>query len=349
MRNFIRRIITGKDHSLAGALLKPFLFVLSLCYQALVVVLCWLFRSGILAPYQASRPVISVGNITAGGVGKTPLVMFIAEYLTGQGLRPVVLTRGYMSGCGESDEAVMMAQRLQGVQVIVDPDRIAGIKEALSHARVDAFILDDGFQHWRLRRDLDIVVIDATDPFGNGCLLPAGLLREPLSALKRAGLFVLTKTDFGRHNVADIRRKLERVHPGCMIVETVHAPTALVDAWVESGAIGLSQLKDRVAGLCAIGSPDSFEAMLKAQGAQVEGMFVFDDHHVYTDKDIRRVVDFCRDQKIAKVVTTHKDVVKLRVFQKAFQGISLLVFKVNIKVIYGETELFSKLCRCCHP
>jgi tetraacyldisaccharide 4'-kinase len=210
----------------------------------------------------------------------------------------------------------------------------------------NVFILDDGFQHARLKRDLDIVAIDATNAFGNGYLLPRGILREPLSALARADLFVLTKTDLGRAHVDAIRLKLDHFKPGCMVVETVHAPVAVYDVWGNTWVSDLSSLQDRLAGICAIGSPDSFEAMLRREGGQVEKMFVFDDHHVYTEADVQRIRAFCAEKKISKVVTTDKDAVKLRDFQKAFQGVSLLVLEIEIKVVHGQTELFSRIGRC---
>ncbi len=345
--------MAGKDTTAAGACLKPVLWLLSCVYGVIVVVTRALYAYGIFFSFKARKPVISVGNITAGGVGKTPIVMFIAEYFSRKGLRPVVLTRGYMpagvSSDAPSDEAVMMAERLNGVRVIVDPDRVAAARALQVDAAVDMLILDDGFQHWRLARDLDIVAIDATAPLARGHVLPRGLLREPLTALKRAGLFVITKSDLGRENVDDIRRALARIHPQCPVVETVHAPVALRELWRERGPSDLMPLKDSVVAVSAIGAPDAFEATLRRCGASVEGVFAFEDHHVYTSGDARAIVRYCAEKKIMKVVTTQKDAVKLRGLREAFQGVSLWVLEIDLKVVHGETEFFSKLDRCCHP
>ncbi len=344
MKGFLKRVITGKDHSLMGESLKPFLAVFSCLYFVVVVVTRWLYTTGLLSAYRTKVPVISVGNIMAGGVGKTPLVMFIAGFLRSKHLKTVILTRGYMAGRGGSDEALMIAERLD-VDVIVGPDRVAGARDVESRCAADVLILDDGFQHWALKRDLDIVAIDTTDPFGNRWLLPRGLLREPLSALRNAGLFILTRTDLGCENVPVIRRELERINPGCPVVETVHAPTGILDVQTGARATGLSYIKDHVVALCAIGAPEAFEDMLRREGASVEKLFVFDDHYVYTLEDVERVVVFCRKRNISKIVTTHKDAVKLRVFREAFQGVSLLVVEIDIRVTNGQAQFFSGIDR----
>jgi len=277
------------------------------------------------------------------------MVMFLVRLLQQRGLRPVVLMRGYMAQrCadgGASDEATMISEKLS-VPVMVNPDRIASARNAEGCSMGDVFILDDGFQHARVKRDLDIVAIDAMHAFGNGYLLPRGILREPLAALARADIFILTKTDIGREFVANLRLKLDRIKPGCLVVETIHAPVAVHDVWANTWVSDLSSLQDRFVGLCAIGSPDSFAAMLKREGARVEKMFVFDDHHAYTETDVAKVVAFCAEKKISKVVTTDKDAVKLRDFQRAFQGVGLFVLEIEIKVVHGQTEFFSRVDRC---
>ncbi|MBF0331107.1 MAG: tetraacyldisaccharide 4'-kinase [Candidatus Omnitrophica bacterium] len=351
MKEFLKRVITDKDKSMAGSALKPFLWLLSWLYTGAVVLKRWLYHVGVMKVHKAGCPVISIGNITAGGVGKTPLVIFMAEFLRKRGLKPVILTRGYMGRApmAESDEAKMLAERLGGVTVMVDPDRVRATIKAEQRSPVDVFVLDDGFQHWRLKRDLDLVAIDATDPFGNGRLLPRGLLREPLSALKRADLFILTKTDIGHQHVPRLRSVLHKINPRCGIVETVHAPVAIVNILTGERSAELSLLKDRMAAMCAIGSPDSFAGTLKAQGAQVERLFAFDDHYVYDAGDVTDIVRFCVERKISKVVTTHKDAVKIRAFSSMFSGVSFLVLEIDIKVTYGENELFSRIDRLLHP
>ena len=350
MKGFLKRVITGEDRTLPARALWPLLWVLACVYTAGVMGLRCLYETGVLRSFRARKPVISVGNITAGGVGKTPLVIFLAELLRAAGKQPVILTRGYMAGTGRrSDEADMMAERLPGVVVMVNPDRVAAVKEAEARLAPDVFILDDGFQHWCLGRDLDIVAIDASNPFGNGHVLPRGILREPRSALARADLFILTKADLGTMNVAAIREVLREVNPACPVVETVHVPAAVTDVFAGTRHSDLVLIKDRVAAVCALGAPGSFEALLAREGVCVEGFFSFDDHHGYTLEDVRKITGFCRAKKLNKVVTTHKDAVKIRHFEEAFQGISLLVLEIEIKVIYGQDELFSRINSLGHP
>lgn len=349
MKELIRRIITDKDKTLAGTLIKPALAVLSFIYAGCVGVTRALYETHVLPSYRPKYPVISVGNITAGGVGKTPLVMFLARVLKGRGMSPVVLTRGYMvspdSGPQASDEAVMMSEKLD-TPVMINPDRITASRHAEACGMGNVFLLDDGFQHWRLKRSLDIVAIDATNAFGNGYLFPRGILREPLSALARADVIVLTRTDLGQAHVADIRHVLESIRPDIPVVETVHAPSTLYDVWKDAHSADFSPLADRVAAVCAIGAPEPFAEMLRREGATIGKMFVFDDHHVYTQDDVRRIVEFCEKERISKVVTTYKDVVKLRGFREAFRGVSLLVVEIEIKVVHGQTEFFSRIDRC---
>ena len=318
-------------------------------YALIAVILRWCYETGFLGSVEERYPVISVGNITVGGVGKTPLVIFLAKTLYARGKHPVILTRGYMAAeNGRSDEAEMMSECLPEVPVMVNIDRILAIKEAKERHMPDVFILDDGFQHWRLQRDFDIVAIDATNPFGNGHVLPRGLLREPLHALKRADLFILTKTDLGAANVPAIKAVLMKYNFDCPIVETIHAPVGVKDVLTGKRQSGFDLLKDTVIGVCALGLPGSFEALLLREGAVIEHMFYFKDHHLYTKKDALRIAAYCRTKKLNKVVTTHKDAVKIRNFPEAFQGISLLVLEIEIKVTDGKDELLSRLDSLCY-
>jgi tetraacyldisaccharide 4'-kinase len=346
MSRFLKDIAMGRSRGLPGELAKPVLMILSFIYGGAVVLCAWLYRRGILFSYRAGRPVISVGNITAGGAGKTPLVIFLARVLQRRGLHPVILTRGYMPDGSASDEARMVAEVLTDVEIAVDPDRIAAVRR--TQHKADVFILDDGFQHWRLRRDLNIVVIDATRPFGNGHLLPRGTLREPLFALKRARIVVLTRTDLGAGNVEDIRCRLKRYCPKALVVETVHAPVAVRDL-VTGVHASLEGIKGQVAVVSAIGAPQAFEDMLVREGVRVGRRSVFDDHHVYSIDDIRQIVAACREQGISKVLTTHKDAVKIGEFRESFQGVDFLVVEIEIKVVHGQIEFFSRLDRLFRP
>ena len=348
MKNFLIRVATDREHGIAGVLARPFLTFLSWIYGlASGLVRCY-YSFGPGRPYKAGVPVISIGNITAGGVGKTPLVMLVARLLSARGLHPVVLTRGYMTSAARSDEALMMRQRLK-VPVLVGADRAALARKAAGEMPADAFILDDGFQHWRLKRELDIVVIDAVNPFGNGAVLPRGILREPLTALRRADIFVVSKADLGAANLDHIRKVLARVAPARLVVETVHAPVAAVNVLTGERSSGLGVLAGRAVAMCAIGAPEAFLAMLQREGTLVEKMFVWADHHDYTEADVREVAAFCRQHDISKIITTHKDAVKLDAFHEAFQGVSLFMMEIEIRVVHGEAEFISRIGRLFHP
>jgi tetraacyldisaccharide 4'-kinase len=336
---------------------KAFLWVLSCLYHVMVRLNLFLYQSGILKQHQLEKPVISIGNVTVGGVGKTPLVEYIAQVLKEQNLKPVILTRGYMplnskglrdQGNPEkenrSDEAKMLKGSLREIPVLVGPDRAQNARKFLNTSRADAFLLDDGFQHWRLFRDMDIVAIDATRPWGNGHLIPRGILREPLSSLARAGLFVLTKTDLGRANVEQIKSTIKSINPDKIIVETIHDPVALVN--MRSQRIyELSFVKrKRITSFCSIGDPKSFENTLKNLDAKLVKNFTFMDHHVYNKNDIRTIVQFCQKQGIHTIVTTQKDAVKLNGLLRVFdEHLPVMYLKIKISIVNGRDEFVERI------
>ena len=295
---------------------------------------------------------ISIGNITWGGTGKTPFVEWLVQYLKEKKIKPAVLIRGYMmksflqnavilrpkaeeshvrnawdssalSGLQNdgSDEASMLQQFFPDVPVLVGRNRIQNAKQALKEHSRDVFVLDDGFQHWKLERDLDIVAIDCMNPFGNGCLIPRGILREPLKSLTRADLFVLTKTDWGKENISLIKKKLHSINPDAPVIETVHRPTALLDLCDPSVKESLEFLNGKtVAAFCGIGQPDSFARLLKSLGADVVVFKAFGDHQLYRQEDVLSLLNFCREKKVQTLVTTQKDAVKLTPFLNLFKG-----------------------------
>lgn len=319
-------------------------------YGLAVVLREGLYRLRILPVRRLPRPVISVGNITWGGTGKTPLVRELAERLIARGLRPAILTRGYMAGGAVhdgivSDEAALLSEGLPHVPVAVGGARHAAGMRVLEHYPVDVFLLDDGFQHRQLARDLDVVVVDATRPFGNGCLIPRGSLREPVRCLSRAGGFVLTKTDrCDRSHLDGLRRKLEAVRPGAPIAETVHVPQGwrAVFGGDASGEPALAE--QEVCALCSIADPESFRHTLEGCGVHVGRLFAFRDHHRYTAGDIEEVAAFCRAAGIRHAVTTHKDAVKLKELAAGFHGgPDLWCLDIRIKFVRGEQEFYDRV------
>lgn len=346
MKNFLYRVVTDDARGPLAGVVKFFLWILSFVYLFIVTAVAWLYRSGVLKRHRLGRPVVSVGNITVGGTGKTPLVIKIAQIYKQHKFKPVILTRGYMgrgigSGREQSDEAAMMREVLGDVPVLAGADRIKNAEEFLKGNPADIFILDDGFQHWRVARDLDIVAIDATNPWGNGHLLPRGILREPPRALRRADLLVLTKTDLGEDRIDSIRQRLAAVQCAQPVIETVHRPAGLMDL-----RTGEPRDLNLLAGqtlcvLCSLGAPATFAATLTRLGAKVQKAFNFADHYVYNTHDIRGILEHCRRNHVGIVVTTQKDAVKLGVSRDELQqskDVQFFSLKIELAVRDGTGE-----------
>ena len=350
---YLYSLATDKNQDVLGHILKFFLLLLSFVYGFLIKIILGCYRVKIFRRYTFEKKIISVGNITLGGVGKTPLVQVIARFLREQNLRPAILTRGYMGGpspatrdeCPLGDEPLLLKKMLPGIPVLVRPDRIASAREAIKNHGANILILDDGFQQWRIEKDLEIVVIDATNPFGNGHLLPRGILREPLSSLARGDIFVLTKTDRKTDGTALIEQKLRSLNPQALIAEAVHTPMHFLDLTNGSQRNDLSLVRGKnICSFCSIGDPESFEHTLRGIGCHVVKNFSFLDHHLYTIEDIRSIVYYCHEQKIKLVVTTQKDEVKLSKYINEFNpDLSLLSLAVEIKIVKFGDLFFDRI------
>ncbi len=341
MKNFFYRVATDQIDSWPIKILKIVLWVLSCIYGCGVAIVKLLYRMEILKQQRLPKPVISIGNITLGGVGKTPLIEYVALALRAQGFRSVILTRGYMAkNTPVSDEAEMLRKSLRSIPVLAGKDRFKNAQEFLVNNSTDIFLLDDGFQHWRLFRDMDIAVIDATDPWGNRHLIPRGILREPLNALKRADIFVLTKTDLARSSVVVIRDQFKSIVGSKLVVEAIHEPTVLIDLKTHQTSDVSSVSGQRVCLVCSIGNPKSFEDTLIGLGASIQEHFAFLDHYVYTEEDIKEILRYCKGHQIKMIVTTQKDAAKLGEFLSLIEeGISLVSLQINI-VLVKEKEAF---------
>jgi tetraacyldisaccharide 4'-kinase len=308
--------LTFPEHPLAVALLTP----PSLLYRAAIA---WrnrrYDRPG--AAVRAGIPVISVGNLTVGGTGKTPLTAWIAQRLQDEGRRPAVVSRGYggksgrgpclvSSGAGPTvsaeiagDEPVLLARRLPGVVVVVGADRVAGAQAARA-AGADVLVLDDGFQHRRLHRDCDLVLLDAHDPFGGNRLLPSGPLREPIGSLSRADAVILTRSRPGE--AFPFLERVIRRHAGDLpVLRAGHRTSGFMDARGADGPVPA-----RAVAFCGIGSPDPFFVDLARQGVEVVAERRFADHHRYRAGDLREIAELARAHR-AVPVCTEKDLVRL--------------------------------------
>jgi len=351
MKRFLYLVATDQIKGGVVAIVQVVLWILSQAYGFCVALRGAFYKVGIFKHHQLSCPVISVGNLTVGGVGKTPLVELIARALREKGVGAAILTRGYM-GEGvdargqSSDEAVMLENVLSNVPILVGADRIKSAKAHLAQNKVGAFLLDDGFQHWRLSRDVDIVAIDATNPWGNGCLLPRGILREGKKALLRAHIFVLTKVDLGREHAQNLKDDLKLINPKALIVEAVHQPVALSDMRFGEVVDLASVRGQKICAVCSIGAPDSFTKTLVKLGADVGGQFAFMDHHRYARDDVQRIVQSCQEGQVKTVVTTEKDAVKLKSFLEVFpESIRVLSLRIKVVIVNGEDAFLERIHR----
>ncbi len=352
MTGLLHDVITGRKRGLAAAALKLVLSPFCLLYIIGVSVARWGYSHGLVRSYALGKPVISIGNITAGGTGKTPFSVYLAKKIILSGKRPAILMRGYMScGGAVSDEEQMVKDQLAGIIVRASPDRVRSAQESLEKDRPDIFILDDGFQHWKIRRDLEIVLVDAINPFGNGWPLPLGLLREPKSSLKRADIFVITRADLAPDRARELGRELGIIRPQAVIAETAHVPVGTEEPLLGKDfgqSPDLASVRGRICACSAIGSPEGFASTLENLGAEIMHHDIFRDHHVYTADDVRRLVAVCRSKKVDRLVTTQKDVVKLIAFKELFCDIRLIALVITIKVLKGENEISSRLNSLLH-
>jgi len=313
--------------------LRPAVRLLGAPYAAAMRLRRTAYNCGLMPRYAAGVPVICVGNITSGGTGKTPMVAWVVGRLKGAGRRPAILTRGYKAVEGRSDEAELLKQ-LAGVPVVINADRAAGAKQAAAGG-ADVLVMDDGFQHMRLRRNLDIVLIDATNPFGGGCP-PAGLRREPLSALRDAGAIVITRSsDVPKEQLEKLKTRLSRLAPAATVHAAVHKPVAIVDE--AGGRLPAGRIEGKsVLAFCGVGNPESFFAALERLGAKLTCRRALGDHVRYTSKVIDSLNRAADDTQVELLVTTQKDFVKL---QGVSFGRPLWQLAVEIELVEGPRAL----------
>jgi tetraacyldisaccharide 4'-kinase len=337
-------LVSGQDRGVLASLGRLLLWLASLVYGLLVRVRNLFYQRGWWRSTRVAIPVVSVGNLTVGGTGKTPCVEHVADFYRSRDLRVAILSRGYGTQAGLNDEALVLAQNLPDVPPLVGPDRVALALTAIEELESEILVLDDGFQHRRLARNLDVVLIDATLPWGYGHLLPRGLLREPPAGLRRAGVVVLTRCDqVSQANLDAVRRRIARLAPGVAVVETTHRPIELVNS---AGAQQpLETLQGRnVAGFCGLGNPAAFRRTLLDLAANVIAFRAYPDHHAYNLADVEQLRSWARSlPDDTLLLTTQKDLVKLRVLQLG--GRPLWAVRIRLAFRAGQEILEEQLLR----
>jgi tetraacyldisaccharide 4'-kinase len=363
LEQFAVDVILERRAGKRAGILRTLLLGLSSVYRLIVRARIHLYSVHLLRGHQVGCPVISIGNLTVGGTGKTPVVEKLACELSARGRRVAILSRGYKSvkrrGAprGKSparivteggallldsktagDEPFMLAKNLRGVAVVVDKDRVECARHAISALGSNILILDDGLQYVRLHRRIDLVLIDREAPFGNEHLLPRGTLREPPEHLRRATHILITKCDGS--DLADLHARIRQYNRSAPILECRHRPVELHN--LSTGEqMPLALLQGMRAGsLCAIASPESFEQGLLRLGVQLELTQSFADHHRYSKRELERFIKRCSRRGVSWILTTEKDAVRMP--RLLNQDLPILYLRIEIEIIKGQ-EIWDRM------
>ena len=337
VRTYIEDLMRDRRDGLADKAVKFVLWLMSLVYGMAISLVDISYRKGLRRVHKVRVPVISVGNLTLGGTGKTPLTIFIADHLVSMGRKPAILMRGY-----GGDEDRMIKDEVPDVPVYAAQNRVKSARRAARKGR-DSVILDDGFQHRRISRDLDILLIDGVSVFGNGSLFPRGVLREKVKAVSRADVFVITKVDrIDEERRAGISRLVSDIAPGKPVVMARHRPISVTD--VTGSAFSPDSISARgVCLLSGIADPDYLSFLVGGLGADIKVRFDYGDHHDYNQKQINAVVRECEHRRVKTVITTKKDYVKIRELDISAIEDKILILNVAIEILQGKESLFAGL------
>ena len=378
LEQYFLEVISGRRRKWYDRLLTDVLFIASRFYRMAVQFRIWMYDKRVIRNHALGCLVVSIGNLSCGGTGKTPVVEVFARTLSAKGRRVAILSRGYRSrkrtfreklvqafrqrkmeappkvvSDGRNlllnseyagDEPYMLASNLPQVAVVVDKDRVKSGIYAIDHFQSDVIILDDGFQYLMLKPHINIVLVDATDPFSNGHVLPRGVLREPIKNIRRADYIFLTKSD-GSHRIGHIKRFIRRHTRRAEIIECCHRPRHLVR--VGTGEIlPLETLRGaKVAALSAIARPDSFERFLEQLGAELTAKDHFADHHRYTQQEIIDFVNLSKAAGAEMIVTTEKDAVRIPRLDRC--DVPICFLRIEIDILSGRESFDQCISRIC--
>ncbi|MDF2571424.1 MAG: lpxK [Sporomusa sp.] len=366
---YLYKLVHGEKHGFWAAVLLGMLRAMSFIYGLGVHIKLGMYRLGILECHRLPCKVISLGNITVGGTGKTPTAQRLAAIIRDMGYRVAILNRGYRSGwkgqvgvvsdgskiymtvTEAGDEAYLLAKNLPGVPVIIGRNRFLTGSYAVDNLNAEVVILDDAYQHWQLQRDLDIVLIDTLNVFGNNFLLPRGTLREPLTNLDRAHAFLLTKIDQSTGDArVSIRETLSKYNEQALIVESTHTPRCFIEIeeWykgVRPETVPLTAIQGHsILPFSAIGNPSSFEKTITDLGGTVLDAVQFPDHHNYTMAEMQWIMQKAVDNKVKALITTDKDAVKIpSEFIHSERPLPVYVLSIEVRFHDGYSELMDMI------
>ncbi|MBO4632075.1 MAG: tetraacyldisaccharide 4'-kinase [Lentisphaeria bacterium] len=376
---FFLEVIRERRHDFTGSLLKGILFIASRFYRRAVQFRLWMYDNRVIRNRAIGCLVVSIGNITCGGTGKTPVVEVFARSLSQKGRRVAILSRGYRSrdrsiftklrkkfsskkmevpprvvsdgknllldSVTAGDEPFMLASNLKNVVVLVDKDRVKSGLYAIEEFGTDTLILDDGFQYLNLKAHINILLVDATAPFDNHHVLPRGLLREPIKNIRRADYIFLTKSD-GSSRLRHLKAFLRRQNHLAEIIECCHKPQYLEDVFQRGSRLPLEYLKGKkVASISAIANPASFNAFLSELGGNIVEEVHFADHHRYRQQEM---IDFINKAKAAGaelIMTTEKDAVRMPRLDR--RDLPILFLRVQIDILSGQENFDQCISRIC--
>ena len=371
-------VVLERRHGVRASILRGILHGLSFIYERIVQLRLYFYRKRILRERALGCLVISVGNLTVGGTGKTPIVEKFARALQAGGRRVAILSRGYKSvprkrswldrlrrsmvepprivSDGKSllldsrtagDEPYMLAHNLKDVVVLVDKDRVKSGLLAIDKWKIDTLLLDDGLQYLHLKHRLDIVLVDRQAPFGNEFLLPRGTLREAPRNLRRASYIFITKTT-GESNETLIER-IRRYNRTAEIIECAHKPLYLQNVFTGE-RLPLERLRDAFIGsICGIAAPESFEGALKKLGAHVDLAKRYIDHHYYTEAELTTFINRCLRRDLGMIVTTEKDAVRMPHLPESEVKVPICFLRVEIEILSGHESWEHCVARICKP
>ena len=375
---FALEVIFGERRGKKAALLRGVLFSLSKVFLIIVKGRRWLYEARIIRDHPLGVQVITVGNLTVGGTGKTPVVEKFARVLTDQGRKVAILSRGYRSkpppltqrwknklllqdevvpprvvSDGKSlllnsedagDEPYMLASNLKDVVVLTDKDRVKSGRYAIEQFGCDTLLLDDGFQYWKLAgRRRDIVLVDAQQPFGNEHLLPRGTLREPPEHIRRADTIFITKSD---GETAALHARIRKHNPNAGIIECVHWPLFFEDVFNPDQREQIGWLKGKkVATLSGIAQPESFEQSLVQQGADLVYAKRFADHHRFNQQEILNTINRAKKRRAEVILTTQKDAVRFPKIDR--RDLPIFYMRVEIKILSGAKDFEDCVRKIC--